>query len=70
MTDQISVVSHNHQHITGAISNAEQLLFCDDNENGDDPFLDDFVNGLIEDISGNQGNTFPHICENVSNESA
>lgn len=76
MADQISVVPHNHQHFTGTISSAEQLL-CDDNNEemrGDNSLLDDVVNGMIEemsgDVAGNHGAKFPQLWENVCNETA
>lgn len=71
MEDQNSNVPHNHDFID-AISRAEQLLFYD--ENHDDPLLNDFVNGMVEEPSGNvvgnYGTQFPGICfeENPCNE--
>ncbi|XP_057799781.1 uncharacterized protein LOC131015414 [Salvia miltiorrhiza] len=78
MADQISVApQHNHQHATGAISSVEQLLFLDDDDGGrGNPLLDDVVNGMIEEMSGdaNYGTNSPQFCsvhENaVSNQTA
>lgn len=46
------------------ISNAEQLLMFDDNN--ENPLLDDLVNGMVEELGGNVAgnNQFPALLRN------